>query len=95
VEYQDVLMRSELSLVYSIEEILGLLRYFCSICHLQEIFYLWRPLLKDPKDDMLLELAVAASSRYVITHNLKDFGGCERFGVEAIAPKSFIERIGD
>ena len=38
----------------------------------RRIFFLWRPFLKDPKDDMVLELAVEAEVEYIVTHNLKD-----------------------
>ncbi|MGH7174061.1 MAG: PIN domain-containing protein [Gemmataceae bacterium] len=62
--------------------------------HLQEIHFLWRPFLADPDDDMVLELAFAASCRYIITHNVKDFRGSERLGVTAITPREFLNRIG-
>jgi hypothetical protein len=42
---------------------------------------------------MVLELAVAASIKTIITHNLKDFAGIDKFGVEAITPKQFLERL--
>jgi hypothetical protein len=57
---------------------------------LQEIFYLWRPFLADPSDDMILELAFAADCQYIVTHNVRHFAGCERFGVEAITPGDFL-----
>nr|WP_276569026.1 PIN domain-containing protein [Thiocapsa imhoffii] len=40
---------------------------------MQEIHYRWRPALADPDDDFVLELAVAAGCRYIVTHNLRDF----------------------
>jgi predicted nucleic acid-binding protein len=29
----------------------------------------------------------------IVTHNLKDFARIEKFGVEAITPKTLLERI--
>ncbi len=52
------------------------------------------PLLPDPKDDMVLELAVASRSRYIVTYNQRDFGPADRFGIEVLAPESFLRRIG-
>ena len=92
LEYQDVLTRSNLVNGFSEAEIIQFLRYFSSICSHQEIFYLWRPHLKDPQDDMLLELAVAARSSLIITHNIRDFSGSEIFGVEAITPGNFLKK---
>ncbi len=42
---------------------------------------------------MVLELAVAANCEYIVTYNLKDFKGVEQFGIEAITPKEFLQRI--
>lgn len=93
-EYQDVLTRPEhLTGTVSAEDILRFLRYICKISHRQNIFFLWRPRLKDPKDEMVLELAAASRSRYIITYNLRDFKGVERFGIEALTPAAFLEKI--
>ena len=51
-------------------------------------------MLRDPKDDMVLELAVEAGCDFIVTHNIRDFAGAERFGVRAITPGQFLERIG-
>ncbi|MFK5969955.1 MAG: PIN domain-containing protein [Candidatus Marithrix sp.] len=92
-EYQDVLTRQEhLTGASTSEEILNFLRYFCSISYRQDIFFLWRPWLKNPKDDMVLELAVASESKYIITYNLRDFKGIEKFGLEAITPLTFLRK---
>lgn len=53
----------------------------------------WRPFLRDLNDDFILELAVQAHARYFVTHNLRDFAGVERFGVEAIAPAQMLLKL--
>ncbi len=68
--------------VSTVEDIFAFLRYICNIAYKQQIFFLWRPWLSDPKDDMVLETAVASQSRYITTYNLKDFKGVkEHFGI--------------
>ena len=69
------------------------LRYLASVSHLQEIHFLWRPFLPDPDDDMVLELAIAADCRHIITHNVKDYRGSEALGVTAITPGEFLTLI--
>ena len=93
IEYQDVLHRREKVPGFKAEDIRKFLRYLCQVSHHQEIFYLWRPYLRDPKDDMVLELAVASESDFIVTHNKKDFQGSEAFGVEVICPQEFIQKI--
>ena len=61
--------------------------------HLQEIFFLWRPGLPDADDDLILELAVAAGCRYIVTHNLRDFRGTEKWGIAAVIPSDFLKLI--
>jgi predicted nucleic acid-binding protein len=61
----------------------------------QAVFYLWRPFLRDPKDDMVLELAVAAGARFVVTHNKRHFDGTGRFGIEAVSPSELLKKLGN
>lgn len=90
LEYEDVLKRSNSGLLLSHQEIDDVLDFLCQNAGLREIFYLWRPVLRDPKDDFLLELAVESGSEYIVTFNVKDFNGIERFGVKAIRPGEFL-----
>lgn len=76
------------------EEALGFVRYLANQSHLQEIHFLWRPFLADADDDMVLELALAAGCRYIITHNVKDFRRSEQLGVTALSPAEFVTLIG-
>ncbi|MFN9732813.1 MAG: PIN domain-containing protein [Microcystis sp.] len=59
-----------------------------------EIFFLWRPFLRDPKDDMVLELAVKAGCQSIITYNTRDFAGVEQFGLCLLEPSGFLRLIG-
>ena len=69
---------------------IGFLRYLASIAHLQDVHFLWRPFLRDPDDDMVLECAVASSSQYIVTHNVKDFRRAPELKVNAITPAEFL-----
>jgi putative PIN family toxin of toxin-antitoxin system len=95
LEYEDVAKRLIGEIALTEAEIEDILDYVCSASHRQKIFYLWRPYLKDPKDDMVLELAVAANCEFIVTYNIKDFQGAEHFGVTAVTPKKFLEIIGE
>jgi len=54
------------------------------------IFYLIRPFLSDPDDELILELALASSSHYIVTHNRDDFRDAGRFGLGVLSPGEFL-----
>lgn len=39
---------------------------------------------------MILELAFAAGCRYIVTHNVRHFSGCESFGIDVVTPAEFL-----
>lgn len=93
-EWQAVLSRPEhLPPGASADMALAVTRYLASIAHLQDIHFLWRPFLRDPDDDMVLECAVAAGCRYIVTHNVKDFRRTEQLGVQAVTPAQFLHLL--
>jgi predicted nucleic acid-binding protein len=93
-EWQSVLTRPEhLPPGANAEAAIGLLRYLASIAHLQEVHFLWRPFLRDPDDDMVLECAVASGSQYIVTHNVKDFKRAPELKVNAITPAEFLNLL--
>ena len=92
-EYEDILKRNQVILGLSIQEIEKILDYFCMQSEHQKIYFLWRPRLSDPKDDHLLELAIASGAKLIVTHNTKDFKGVEEFGIRSITPKKLLEEI--
>lgn len=93
-EYEDALLRHAEAAALSRADIDAVLDYFCKVAHHQKIFFLWRPLLPDPKDDLLLELAVAGRCEVIITYNVRDLAGAERFGISVLEPAAFLKRVG-
>ncbi|WP_339138217.1 MAG: putative toxin-antitoxin system toxin component, PIN family [Candidatus Electrothrix sp. GW3-4] len=92
-EYEDVLKRKQKELGLSDNEIEVVLDNICALSKFQKIYFLWRPYLKDPKDDHVLEVAVASKTRIIVTHNMKDFKGVDKFGVTALRPGKLLEAI--
>ena len=95
LEYEEVAKRMIGEITLSEKEIDDILDYVISKANHWKIFYLWRPQLKDPSDDMVLELAVTANCNYILTYNVKDFKGSDNFGIRAITPKAFLEMVGE
>jgi putative PIN family toxin of toxin-antitoxin system len=56
--------------------------------------FLWRPQLRDPGDEMVLEAAINGRADLLVTFNVRDFGTVpSRFGVELMIPREALERI--
>jgi putative PIN family toxin of toxin-antitoxin system len=90
-EYEEILRRPDLVPHLSASEIDAFLDYILSFAIEQRIFFLWRPMLPDGDDDMLLELAVAAQADYLVTHNLNDFlPAASAFGLQVVTPAQFL-----
>jgi len=64
--------------------------FVCAQAHHRKIFYLWRPFLRDPNDDMVLEVAVEAQCGYIATFNTRDSAGVEQFGLQTLTPGEFL-----
>jgi predicted nucleic acid-binding protein len=95
LEYEEVLSRSELNLNLTEKEIERLLNIICLLGMKHEIWYLWRPLSSDAKDDFVAELAINAQVDAIVTHNVKDFVNLNKFGIKVVTPKEFLELLGE
>lgn len=72
----------------------AILDYLCQVGEHQEIFFLWRPYLQDPGDEMVLEVAVGSQASRIVTHNRRDFRGVEEtFGVRIVSPGEYLEEL--
>lgn len=92
-EYEEVLKRNQGTLKLTNRAIEDVLDAFCSRGESRSIHFLWRPQLTDPKDDHVLELAVAAGGVNVVTHNVKDFVNADSFGVRIVTPAKLLEEL--
>ncbi len=94
-EYEDVLKRLlGLKIMLGEQDIDTLLDYLCGNAHHQSIYYLWRPFLVDPRDDMILEAAVSGQCHFIVTFNVGHFKGVEQFGLKVVTPEAFLATIG-
>jgi putative PIN family toxin of toxin-antitoxin system len=92
-EYEDVLKRNQAVLGLNDAEVDAVLDGLCALADFQVVYFLWRPCLPDAKDDMVLELAVAAQVRRIASFNAKDFRPAALFGIDIVSPKALLESL--
>lgn len=95
LEYESAGKRLLDRIPLTVSDLDDILDYICEVAHQDRVYYLWRPVLPDPRDEMVLELAVAAGCDYIVTYNEKDFVGAEKFGVQVLNAKEFLRKIGE
>jgi len=95
-EYEAVMKRKKIQKLTPLttEEQEQLFYAYLSSCKWNEIYYMWRPNLKDENDNFIVELAVASGVEYIITYNIKDFQNPELiFKHKVITPEQFIKEF--
>jgi putative PIN family toxin of toxin-antitoxin system len=95
IEYEAVSMRPEhlAAAGASRSDVMNLLDVLAGYIEPVEIHYLWRPRLRDPADDMVLEAAVNGRADAIVTFNQADFGAVPAsFGIALLGPADVLRR---
>jgi predicted nucleic acid-binding protein len=93
LEYESVGKRESFALEgWVIDALIDML---CAEARQSTTYFHWRPFLKDPADEFILDLAIASQCNFIVTHNTKDFSGAEQFGIKALNPGKFLRIIGE
>jgi putative PIN family toxin of toxin-antitoxin system len=96
LEYEDVLQRAEHQLTHGLSsaELDVFLGEFATLIEPVEVHFQWRPQLRDPKDEMVLEAAINGRADALITFNIADLSsGAARFRIPVFRPSDFLRRM--
>jgi putative PIN family toxin of toxin-antitoxin system len=94
-EYEEILKRQKEQLSLTESDIDIIIETFCAIANQCNIFYLWRPVARDPDDDFLIDLAVECQADFIISYNQKDLQAAKTFGIKVVTPKEFLQQVGE
>jgi predicted nucleic acid-binding protein len=95
LEYEAVVSRDLVALGLTADDLRDLLDYLCHVGRRSAVRFRLRPSLPDPKDEMLLEAAVACEAAWIVSHNVRDLAaGVVQFGIEVIKPGEALRRLG-
>lgn len=95
LEFEDVLKRPEQlqSPGLLATDIDAILNELAGLIEPVTTHYQWRPQLRDPADEMVLEAAVNASANAIVTYNLRDFKPAQRFGILVLNPEQIFQQF--
>jgi putative PIN family toxin of toxin-antitoxin system len=96
LEYEDVLKRPEHRLVHELtpDEIDEFLAEFAALTEPVDLHFRWRPQVRDPGDEMVLETAINGSAQAVVTYNVSDFlPAAERFNIAVWRPSDLLRKV--
>ncbi len=98
IEYQAVMTRPQhlAAARLSAQDVNILLDAVAAVAEPVRLAFLWRPAVRDPDDDMVLEAAVNGRADAIVTFNVRDFGkAAERFGIAVLSPGETMKRLED
>lgn len=76
------------------EEMLLFLDGIAALCEPTELYFLWRPQLRDINDEMVLETAINGQAEIITSFNIADYGKAGKaFGIEILRPRDLLKRI--
>jgi len=96
LEYEDVLLRPEHRLVTGMgeEDVGRVLAALASAAEPVEVHFRWRPQLRDPADELVLEAAVNGQADALVTYNVRHFApAAERFELRVLTPQQCLQEI--
>jgi putative PIN family toxin of toxin-antitoxin system len=96
LEYEDVLLRPENRLATGMSEadVEGFLTAFASAAEGVDVNFRWRPQLRDPKDELVLEAAVNGRADALVTHNVRDFqAAAGPFKLRVRLPRELLKEL--
>jgi predicted nucleic acid-binding protein len=96
LEYEDVLKRPEQRIAHglTLEMIDEFLANLAAVVEPVEVRFLWRPQVRDPSDEMVLEAAINGRADALVTYNIRDFAlAGERFAVPVLRPPDLLKTV--
>lgn len=93
LEYESVLKRDSIRALhgFSVQQIDQILSALAVWVHPVSLHYIWRPQLRDPGDEMVLEAAVNGQVSALVTHNVRDFSAAAlQFSLKVLTPAQWI-----
>jgi predicted nucleic acid-binding protein len=92
-EYEEILKGEAPTLNLSLSDVDQLLNAICARSEEWLLSHSWRPILTDPDDEPLVQLAIESGARLITTHNVGHLFPAKQLNIEILKPADFLARI--
>jgi len=92
-EYEEVLKANAAELGLSLEDVDELLNAVCARAEERQLQGGWWPILSDPDDEPLVQLASESAANRIVTHNVRHLAPALGAGIEVLKPAQFLATL--
>lgn len=92
-EYEEVLKRNAAALALTLSDIDALLDAISARADERLLSAGWLPILRDPDDEPLAQLAVESGADCIVTHNLRHLAPVRAIGIPVLPPRDFAAML--
>lgn len=92
-EYEEVCKRHAGDIGLSWQDIDDVLDAICAVAEEHSLLPGWVPVLQDPDDEPILQMAVEAGVHDIVTRNIRHLKPALSFGIAVLSPAEFLARI--
>jgi predicted nucleic acid-binding protein len=88
-----VLKRDAASLALSLDDVDQILNAVCARGEEWRLTHNWEPVLADPDDEPLVQLAQESAALAIVTHNTAHLLPASARGIQVLKPKEFLAKL--
>jgi putative PIN family toxin of toxin-antitoxin system len=92
-EYEEILKAHAAELGLSLQDIDDVLNVLCAMAEEWSLGLEWKPILHDPDDEPMVQLAFESGAKRIVTHNLRHLAPARALGIEVLRPRDFAAII--
>lgn len=92
-EYEEILKAKAQELGLSLADVDELLNAICARAEEWQLQTGWWPILTDPDDEPLVQLACESTANRIVTHNVRHLAPAASMGIEVLKPGQFLATL--
>jgi len=92
-EYEEVLKRQAVTFTLNYNDVDELLSAICARAEEISLRHHWDPVLADPDDEPLVQLAQESGALVIVTHNTRHLHPATQLGIQVLKPREFMAKL--